>query len=104
MVTFDPHTVSMISIFPKTGMRLLRALVAQLTFIISLQTEKILKTEDQVVDAWKALLARVTERSSKLGQSDEYQRFIIAVQNLLLWIQDMRIQIESDESPRYVFS
>lgn len=61
---------------------------------------ELLKTEDQIVDAWKALLGRVTERSSKLGQSDEYQRLIILIQNLLLWIQDMRLQIESDESPR----
>ena len=61
---------------------------------------ELLQREDQVVDAWKALLARVNERSSKLGQSDEYQRLIILIQNLLLWIQDMRLQIESDESPR----
>ena len=61
---------------------------------------EILQREDEVVDAWKALLQRVTERSSKLGQSDEYQRLIIMIQNLLLWIQDMRLQIESDERPK----
>ena len=63
---------------------------------------EILQKEDEVVDAWKALLKRVTERSSKLGQSDEYQRLIIMIQNLLLWIEDMRLQIQSDEIPRYV--
>jgi len=63
---------------------------------------EILQKEDEVVDAWKALLKRVTERSSKLGQSDEYQRLIIMIQNLLLWIEDMRSQIQSDELPRYL--
>lgn len=61
---------------------------------------EILQREDEVVDAWKALLQRVAARSAKLGQSDEYQRLIIMIQNLLLWIQDMRLQIESDERPK----
>ena len=63
---------------------------------------EIIQTEDQVVEEWKALLSKVHERASKLGQSDEYQKLIIMIQNLLLWIQDMRSQIESDESPKYV--
>ena len=41
-------------------------------------------------------------RALKLGQSDEYQRLLIQIQNLLLWIQDMRIQIGSDDKPKYV--
>ena len=65
---------------------------------------EILQKEDEVVDAWKALLNRVTGRSLKLGQSDEYQRLIIMIQNLLLWIEDMRLQIESDDQPKYVLS
>jgi len=61
---------------------------------------EILQKEDEVVDAWKALLKRVTGHSLKLGQSDEYQRLIIMIQNLLLWIEDMRLQIESDDQPK----
>ena len=53
--------------------------------------------------AWKNLLDKVQVRALKLGQSDEYQRLLIQIQNLLLWIQDMRIQIESDDKPKYVY-
>lgn len=52
--------------------------------------------------AWKNLLDKVQVRALKLGQSDEYQRLLVQIQNLLLWIQDMRIQIESDDKPKYV--
>lgn len=52
--------------------------------------------------AWKNLLDKVQVRALKLGQSDEYQRLLIQIQNLLLWIQDMRMQIESDDKPKYV--
>ena len=63
---------------------------------------EIANKEDDVVQAWKDLLERVRQRSHKLGQSDEYQRLHIHVQDLLLWIQDMRLQIESDDQPKYV--
>ena len=62
----------------------------------------ILQKEDEVVEAWKTLLQKVRERSSKLGQSDEYQRLIMMIQNLLLWIEDMRLKMESDDRPKYV--
>ena len=63
----------------------------------------ILQKEDEVVEAWKALLERVGERSNKLGQSDEYQRLILMIQNLLLWIEDMRLKMETDGQPKYVY-
>ena len=56
--------------------------------------------EIQVVDAWHNLLARVTERGSKLGDSDEFQRFVLQIQDLLIWIRDMRQEISSDERPK----
>lgn len=64
----------------------------------------ILQKEDEVVEAWKILLERVRDRNSKLGQSDEYQRLIMMIHNLLLWIEDMRLKMESDDQPKYVFS
>ena len=58
--------------------------------------------EAQVLDAWHSLLARVSERGSKLGDSDEFQRFLLQIQDLLIWIQEMRQEIASDERPKYV--
>lgn len=62
----------------------------------------IMQKEDEVVEAWKNLLERVRDRNNKLGQSDEYQRLIVMIQNLLLWIEDMRLKMESDDQPKYV--
>jgi len=60
--------------------------------------------EQEVVDAWKALLQRVSKRGFQLGESDEYQRLLMMVTDLLLWIQDMRMQIASDEKPKDISS
>ena len=62
----------------------------------------ILQKEDEVIEAWKILLECVGDRNSKLGQSDEYQRLIVMIHNLLLWIEDMRLKMESDDQPKYV--
>ena len=56
--------------------------------------------EGQVVDAWHNLLAKVNERGSKLGESDELQRFLLQIHDLLIWIRDMRQEIASDETPK----
>jgi len=61
---------------------------------------EITSKEEEVLQAWRNLLDRVNQRAMKLGQSDEYQRLLIQIQNLLLWIQDMRLQIESDDKPK----
>lgn len=58
--------------------------------------------EEEVIQAWKDLLLTVRQRSHKLGQSDEYQRLIMLIQDLLNWMQDMKLQILSDEKPKYV--
>lgn len=56
--------------------------------------------EEEVIQAWKDLLLTVRQRSHKLGQSDEYQRLIMLIQDLLNWMQDMKLQILSDEKPK----
>eukprot|EP00795_Rhopilema_esculentum_P013447 gene13447-4319_t len=63
--------------------------------------QEIENKESQVLDAWSNLLARVSERGSKLGDSDELQRFLLQIQDLLIWIRDMRQEIASDERPKF---
>eukprot|EP00794_Sanderia_malayensis_P017794 gene17794-19571_t len=58
--------------------------------------------ERQIIDEWENLLAKVGERGSKLFDSDEYQRFVLQIQDLLDWIRDMRQEINADESPRTI--
>lgn len=58
--------------------------------------------EEEVLQTWKELLERVRRRAFKLGESDEYQRLLMLVSDLLLWIQDLRFQIAADSKPRYV--
>ena len=50
--------------------------------------------------AWKNLLERVQHRTHQLTESDEYQSLLMLIQSLLLWIHDMRLQIESDDKPK----
>ena len=64
--------------------------------------EEIEDKERQIIQEWESLLARVRERGSKLGDSDEFQRFFLRIQDLLIWIKDMRQEIASDKKPRYV--
>lgn len=56
--------------------------------------------ENEVVQAWRNLLDRVQHRTYQLTESDEYQSLLMLIQSLLLWIHDMRIQIESDDKPK----
>ena len=56
--------------------------------------------EAEVVKAWEELLQRVHIRAQRLEQSNVYQEWLMLVHDLLLWIQDIRLQIESDDKPK----
>ncbi|XP_065656363.1 spectrin beta chain, non-erythrocytic 1 isoform X4 [Hydra vulgaris] len=60
----------------------------------------IIDKETEVVKAWQNLLQRVSVRGLRLEQSNVYQEWLMQVQDLLLWIQDIRMQIESDDKPK----
>ncbi len=70
---------------------------------VSYAGEKLIEisnAEHEVVLAWKNLLKRVQERTYQLTESDEYQSLLMIIQSLLLWISDMRSQINSDDQPK----
>lgn len=45
--------------------------------------------ENEVIEAWKNLHLRVRRRMEKLHDADDLYRFLMAVQDQMLWMNDM---------------
>ena len=58
--------------------------------------------EDEVVDAWKRLNWRVKQRTERLHDADDLYRFLLAVQDQMLWMNDMLKQILTYEKAKWV--
>ncbi|XP_032239849.2 spectrin beta chain isoform X2 [Nematostella vectensis] len=58
--------------------------------------------EDEVVQAWKNLNLRVRQRTDKLHDADDLYRFLIAVQDQMLWMNDMLKHILTYEKAKDV--
>ena len=56
--------------------------------------------EDEVVDAWKRLNWRVKQRTERLHDADDLYRFLLAVQDQMLWMNDMLKQILTYEKAK----
>ena len=53
------------------------------------KAKQIQMKEQEVVDAWNALMLRVKERTIKLSDADDLYRFLMAVQDQMIWMNDM---------------
>jgi len=56
--------------------------------------------EDEVEDAWKRLNWRVKQRTERLHDADDLYRFLLAVQDQMLWMNDMLKQILTYEKAK----
>jgi len=54
-----------------------------------------------VVDAWRNLQISVEHRKNKLADTSDLYRFFNMVRDLLLWMNDMTRQMNTQERPRY---
>ncbi|XP_070577536.1 spectrin beta chain, non-erythrocytic 1-like isoform X2 [Ptychodera flava] len=58
--------------------------------------------EAEVVNAWRNLQAMVDGRKIKLADTSDYFRFLNMVRDLMLWMDDVTIQINTQEKARDV--
>lgn len=58
------------------------------------------KQEQEVVKAWKALLAACEGRRAQLVDTAEKYRFFSMVRDLISWMENVIRQIETQEKPR----
>ncbi|XP_068110148.1 spectrin beta chain, erythrocytic-like isoform X2 [Hyperolius riggenbachi] len=68
------------------------------------QAVDIQKKESEVVEAWRALLDACEGRRTELISAAEKFRFFSMVRDLMLWMESMIRQIETQEKPRDVSS
>lgn len=66
------------------------------------KAKEIQAKEDEVVDAWKRLNWRVKQRTERLHDADDLYRFLLAVQDQMLWMNDMLKQILTYEKAKDV--
>ena len=66
------------------------------------KAKEIQAKEDEVVDAWKRLNWRVKQRTERLHDADDLYRFLLAVQDQMLWMNDMLKQILTYEKAKWV--
>ena len=66
------------------------------------KAKEIQTKEDEVVDAWKRLNWRVKQRTERLHDADDLYRFLLAVQDQMLWMNDMLKQILTYEKAKWV--
>lgn len=64
------------------------------------KAKEIQAKEDEVVDAWKRLNWRVKQRTERLHDADDLYRFLLAVQDQMLWMNDMLKQILTYEKAK----
>ncbi|XP_078283992.1 spectrin beta chain, non-erythrocytic 1-like isoform X2 [Rhinoraja longicauda] len=68
------------------------------------KAEDIQRHEDNVVEAWNALLSSSGGRKQLLSDTVEKFRFFNLVRGLLLWMNDVNRQMDAQEKPRDVSS
>uniref|UniRef100_A0A4W3HB24 Spectrin beta chain n=1 Tax=Callorhinchus milii TaxID=7868 RepID=A0A4W3HB24_CALMI len=68
------------------------------------KADDIQKREADVLEAWKALLDACEGRRAKLFDTGDKFRFFSMVRDLMLWMEDVIRQIETQEKPRDVSS
>ncbi|XP_071971671.1 spectrin beta chain, erythrocytic-like [Engystomops pustulosus] len=68
------------------------------------QAMEIQKKEREVTEAWKALLDACDGRRTELSSAAEKFHFFSMVRNLMLWMESIIRQIETQEKPRDVSS
>ncbi|NXK93131.1 SPTB2 protein, partial [Formicarius rufipectus] len=68
------------------------------------KADDIQKRENEVLEAWKALLDACEGRRVKLVDTGDKFRFFSMVRDLMLWMEDVIRQIEAQEKPRDVSS
>lgn len=56
--------------------------------------------EDEVVEAWKNLNLHVRQRTERLHDADDLHRFLLAVKEQMLWMNDMLKQILTYEKAK----
>ena len=56
--------------------------------------------EQEVLDAWNNLKMDITGRSLKLDHTSDLYRFLNMVRSLMLWMDDIILQITSQERAR----
>ncbi|XP_062427668.1 spectrin beta chain, non-erythrocytic 1 isoform X1 [Rhea pennata] len=68
------------------------------------KADDIQKRENEVLEAWKALLDACEDRRVRLVDTGDKFRFFSMVRDLMLWMEDVIRQIEAQEKPRDVSS
>ncbi|XP_062862945.1 spectrin beta chain, erythrocytic [Trichomycterus rosablanca] len=68
------------------------------------QADAIKATENEVIDAWKGLLAACEGRRKQLEETANKFRFFTMVRDLMAWMESIIQQIETQEKPRDVSS
>ncbi|XP_038665952.1 spectrin beta chain, non-erythrocytic 1 isoform X1 [Scyliorhinus canicula] len=68
------------------------------------KADDIQKREAEVLEAWKMLLDACEARRAKLFDTGDKFRFFSMVRDLMLWMEDVIRQIETQEKPRDVSS
>ncbi|XP_038607716.1 spectrin beta chain, non-erythrocytic 1 isoform X3 [Tachyglossus aculeatus] len=68
------------------------------------KADDIQKRENEVLEAWKALLDACEGRRARLVDTGDKFRFFSLVRDLMLWMEDVIRQIEAQEKPRDVSS
>uniref|UniRef100_A0A0B7BRB8 PH domain-containing protein n=1 Tax=Arion vulgaris TaxID=1028688 RepID=A0A0B7BRB8_9EUPU len=64
--------------------------------------ETIIERETEVLNAWKNLHILVEQRRLTLADASDYYRFMLMAKDLLLWIDDISRQMNTQERPRDV--
>ncbi|XP_052270062.1 spectrin beta chain-like isoform X3 [Dreissena polymorpha] len=64
--------------------------------------EELRRQEQEVLDAWRRLLSMVESRRLKLANASDLYRFFNMVRDLLLWMDDIVRQMNTQEKPRDV--
>ncbi|XP_053331391.1 spectrin beta chain, erythrocytic [Spea bombifrons] len=94
----DIHFIgSQVQLFQDVAARLYASYAGQ-------QAMDIQKKEREVVEAWKGLLDACDGRRTELISAAEKFRFFSMVRDLMLWMENMIRQIETQEKPRDVSS
>lgn len=64
--------------------------------------QTIVDREREVLDAWRNLHILVERRRLTLADASDYYRFMLMAKDLLLWIDDITRQMNTQEKPRWV--
>lgn len=66
------------------------------------KAREIQEREAEVVNAWRNLQIHIEGRKNRLNDSSDLFRFFGMVRDLMLWMNDMILQMDTQEKPRDV--